>query len=70
MMWERIRRASGLVEWKCEHGIGHPDLYSASVMDKLHGHKSGTWGIHGCCEHNCCSRKDFPGSEYPRKKEE
>lgn len=54
MKWTRIVRASGLIEWQCEHGVGHPDLRSVKKMGDC-------WGIHGCCSENCCSRNDFPG---------
>lgn len=50
--WTRIVRASGLVEWICPHGVGHPDPASARAMGE-------SWSIHGC--DGCCSREDFPG---------
>ena len=52
MKWRRITRETGLIEWVCEHGVGHPDMDSV--------HKMGNeWGIHGC--DGCCSLEDFPG---------
>jgi hypothetical protein len=54
MIWKRIIRASGLIEWQCEHGVGHPDSKSVKRMGEC-------WGIHGCCEEGCCGRDDFPG---------
>ena len=53
MKWKRIVRASGLIEWQCEHGVGHPDPQSIKNMG------DDGWGIHGC--DGCCSRDDFPG---------
>jgi hypothetical protein len=52
MKWRRIIRASGLVEWQCEHGVGHPDFKSVKKMGE-------EWGVHGC--DGCCIRDDFPG---------
>jgi len=46
MKWKRIIRASGLVEWQCEHGVGHPDQSSVKTLEYLTGQKG--WGIHGC----------------------
>lgn len=57
--WSRIMRASGLIEWVCEHGCGHPDEYSAEQLDIKNGHKSGTWSVHGC--DGCCHNSNFPG---------
>ena len=51
--WTRVVRASGLVEWICEHGVGHPDARSVKMMG------DDTWEIHGC--DGCCGRDDFPG---------
>ena len=59
MKWEKNIRETGLVEWICECGIGHPDEESATIVAKRFGHNKKTWLIHGCCGH--CSRKDFPG---------
>lgn len=56
MKWKRIVRETGLTEWQCEHGIGHPDFESAEKMGE-------GWGIHGC--DGCCSRPDFPGKKKP-----
>lgn len=61
MNWRVIRRETRLIEHGCEHGIGHPDFYSAFRLDNLYGHKSGTWSVHGC--DGCCGREDFPGAE-------
>ena len=52
MKWYRIVRASGLIEWECDHGVGHPDLNSVERMGD-------GWAIHGC--DGCCGRDDFPG---------
>jgi hypothetical protein len=63
MKWEKIRRASGLIEWACEHGCGHPD---ANSVEELSERRAGSddppathWSVHGC--DGCCSRADFPG---------
>jgi len=57
MKWKRIVRASGLIEWQCEHGVGHPD--ENSVVEMGRKTDDATWGVHGC--DGCCSREDFPG---------
>jgi len=59
MKWTKCNRASGLLEWVCEHGVGHPDYLSACNVAKEHGHHVETWLVHGC--DGCCDRKDFPG---------
>ena len=64
MKWEKTIRGSGLVEWVCEHGVGHPDIRSAEKIAKKYGHDTDTWLIHGC--DGCCSRKDFPGKEITK----
>lgn len=53
MKWEKNVRSSGLIEWVCEHGVGHPDIASVKEMG------NDCWGIHGC--DGCCHRDDFPG---------
>lgn len=57
-----IRRETGLMEFICEHGVGHPPRASWRFMDKVYGHKPGTWSVHGC--DGCCRRDDFPDVEY------
>lgn len=52
--WTKIIRETGLVEYVCEHGVGHPDPESAKKMGE-------GWGVHGC--DGCCSRDDFPGEK-------
>lgn len=32
MKWKKIIRETGLREWVCEHGIGHPDELSANII--------------------------------------
>lgn len=56
MKWRKIIRSSGLIEYVCEHGVGHPDYESAINIGE-------NFGIHGCCEEMCCSREDFPGKK-------
>lgn len=55
-----IRRETGLMEFKCIHGVGHPALSSIEYMNRVTG--GDTWGIHGC--DGCCSRDDFPDIKY------
>jgi len=50
--WVRNTRSSGLVEWICKHGVGHPDHGSAEKMGRGRD-------IHGC--DGCCADRDFPG---------
>ncbi len=57
MKWREHKRASGLVEHICEHGVGHPDAASVEEMERRTGQAS--WGVHGC--DGCCGRDDFPG---------
>lgn len=61
MKWKKIKRQSGLIEWICEHGIGHPDIESAQRIAEKYNHDLETWLIHGC--DGCCSRTDFPGKK-------
>ena len=50
---QTIRRASGLVEHVCKHGVGHPAIGSVLWLDQA-GPKGakGSWSSHGCC--GCC----------------
>lgn len=59
MKWRATKRSSGLIEWECEHDVGHPDLPSAERIARLHGHSIEIWTTHGC--DGCCNLKDFPG---------
>jgi hypothetical protein len=61
MKWTKTTRASGLVEWVCEHGVGHPDRRSAQELADKYKHDVDTWLTHSC--DGCCTRKDFPGNE-------
>jgi len=62
MKWTKLTRETGLIEWVCECGVGHPDMNSVDEMDRRYGAGSkGTWGIHGCC--GCCDLLDFPGKK-------
>jgi hypothetical protein len=45
-------RETGLIERLCKHGVGHPDPDSAAYWDRVYGHESGTWMMHGC--DGCC----------------
>ena len=61
MIWKKNIRATGLIEWVCECGVGHPDRSSAETIAKKFKHKTKTWLIHSCC--GCCKRNDFPGKK-------
>lgn len=66
--WVKITRETGLTEYVCEHGCGHPDYKSAEKIAKKYDHSIGTWLTHGC--DGCCGAKDFPGrnpTERPKK---
>jgi hypothetical protein len=52
-----IRRKSGLMEWVCEHGVGHPLLASAIKIANKHKHILSTWLTHGC--DGCCKSEEF-----------
>jgi len=61
MEWKKNIRETGLIEWVCEHGIGHPDYQSAKKLSKKYNNTLTVWLLHGCdC---CCKRKDFPGKK-------
>lgn len=64
MQWGELRRETGLFEYVCEHGCGHPDPESAKEIADRYGHDIKYWLSHGCC--GCCSREDFPGNELLR----
>lgn len=51
--WPWVLRSSTLIERVCSHGVGHPDPDSWPVLDKIFGHRPGTWATHGC--DGCCS---------------
>jgi hypothetical protein len=72
--WSTIRRETSLIEHQCEHGIGHPNAYSAyrlhikdiyadgnmpTTDDVLNAAHESYWSTHGC--DGCCAREDFPG---------
>ena len=71
MEWTKNIRETGLIEWICEHGIGHPDEDSAERIANIYKEwKDGScskedaisaWRIHGC--DGCCGRDDFPGKK-------
>ncbi len=72
MQWRVTRRETGLVEHVCEHGVGHPNYYSAVRLyresddyqeDLKNAHPDGdqsAFHFHGC--DHCCQREDFPGA--------
>jgi hypothetical protein len=73
MKWSKTQRASGIVEFCCEHGCGHPTFESArAVALKYEGAAKEitdpikfrqcveSWMTHGC--DGCCRRDDFPGA--------
>jgi hypothetical protein len=45
----QLRRASGLVEDICAHGVGHPNREWLAE----HHSEEESWGVHGC--DGCCS---------------
>jgi len=52
--WVMTVQASGLVERKCEHGVGHPDPDSIAFLEVEGGSgQRGTWAIHTC--DGCCA---------------
>jgi len=57
-----IRRDSGLMEFICQHGVGHPVASSAHYLSFLWQDKDDNWSVHGC--DGCCGREDFPDIEY------
>ena len=65
MSWKKIIRETGLIEYVCHHGVGHPDYSSAEKIAKKYDHDTETWLVHGCC--GCCNKKDFPGKEKVKK---
>ena len=59
MTLRTIRRESGLVEFVCEHGVGHPVWGSADFLAsydspsaELRSRKRDSWMTHGC--DGCC----------------
>lgn len=51
MVWTKQVQQNGLIVWRCEHGLAHPDLESAKLL--------GIDTSHHC--DGCCQRADFPG---------
>lgn len=52
--WPLVLRETGLMERKCQHGVGHPDPDSVAWAEsKSAPGNRGSWGIHGC--DGCCS---------------
>ncbi len=48
--WAMVLRESGIIERRCEHGVGHPDPDSAAYMRRESGDDYyGTHGCDGCC---------------------
>lgn len=63
MIWTVTRRVTGLLEWVCEHGVGHPDPLCARAVAKALKQPEEVWQVHGC--DGCCGRDDFPGRLEP-----
>ena len=59
MIWNTIRRETGLIEHVDEMGVGHPNPASAYRMAFLTGQSFDAWMTHGC--NGNCGRADFPG---------
>lgn len=58
----QIKRASGLLEWLCEHGVGHPSMKQPKSFKKVDD-----WSIHGC--DGCCNDKTLTKLEEVSKQE-
>ena len=52
-----VRRESGLLEYICPHGVGHPLFASATKVAKKHKHNLSSWLTHGC--DGCCKSEEF-----------
>lgn len=50
---DTIIRETGLHEWICKHGVGHPIAESARKIAAKHKHELRMWMIHGC--DGCCA---------------
>lgn len=61
-------RETGLVEWICSHGVGHPLYPSAERVAAKHGHLVHTWMLHGC--DGCCNSEEFKKAELIYKLKE
>lgn len=57
-----IIRASGLVEWVCNHGVGHPLPESSRLLYLKTDNSS--WDVHGC--DGCCKIKFHSNKAMPR----
>ena len=58
--WHQIlRRETGLIEFVCKHGVGHPAPSSVDFMNRV---TNGGYGTHGC--DGCCNTKDMPDIEW------
>ena len=59
-----LRRDTGLMEFVCIHGVGHPAAQSAAFLDSLYLKEGqrGCWSVHGC--DGCCGRDDMPDVKY------
>lgn len=45
--WRVVKRLSGLIEWTCPHGVGHPAPIKKN--EKLIAKGLGVHGCDGCC---------------------
>ena len=56
------RRETGLLEFTCPHGVGHPNLGSAVWVAEAYDHptdeENNPWLIHGC--DGCCGHPSYP----------
>lgn len=50
--WHRIVRETGLIEWQCPHGVGHPAPRAGQPSHIQRAWSYGVWGVHGC--DGCC----------------
>lgn len=58
-----LRRETGLMEFVCIHGTGHPAKRSIEYLTELA--PKGAWDIHGCC--GCCAIDNFPDVTFSPK---
>ena len=56
--WQITHRESGIVEYTCPHGVGHPVARAVSVRLKEYEPLRPSEGVHGC--DGCCSQIERP----------
>jgi hypothetical protein len=48
--WTQNKRETGLIEWVCPHGIGHPAPAEYQIYAEM---RKSEWNVHGC--DGCCA---------------